>query len=357
MQSRRGLIAIAWIIVVAAAAALAWRGTPDAVADALDHRPSTEVEAVPAGTIEFTVEPGMGAADIAAALGDRGAVRDIEQFRLLLSLTGAGAELRAGCYVFDVGTPSAEALFRLREGLTYQSLLAIPEGRRLEEIEELVAAAGLADGATWRQALETVRQEEEQRGLWEGGSYLGYLLPASYPMACEDDAAALVRAMRAAFDEQVTPELRAAAERRGMTLQEVITLASIVEREAVLKEEQPIIASVFLNRLAQGMPLQADPTVQFAIAETDPTDDGWWRRELTIDDLAFDSPYNTYLYAGLPPGPIANPGIDAIRAVIEPAETDYLYFVVSGADGAHVFASTFEEHEANVARYRAEQGG
>jgi len=357
MNAPRGLLAVAWMLLVFTIAALAWRGTPGAIADRLDGDSASEVAAVPAGKVEITIEPGMGAADIAARLGSSGAVGDETQFRILLSLTGASAQLHAGCYIFDTGTPAAEALHRLREGLTYQSLLAIPEGRRIEEVGELLAQAALTDAVAWRQAVETVRQEETQQGLWDGGSFLGYLLPASYPVTCEADAVALVRAMRAAFEEQVTPALRAAATAQGMTLHDVVTLASIVEREAVLKEEQPIIASVFLNRLALGMPIQADPTVQFAIAETEPTDEGWWRRELTIDDLTYDSPYNTYLYAGLPPGPIANPGIDAIRAVIEPASTDYLYFVVSGEDGAHVFASTFEEHEANVARYRAEQGG
>jgi UPF0755 protein len=163
----------------------------------------------------------------------------------------------------------------------------------------------------------------------------------------------MVEAMLQAFTDQVTPELIAAAQQQGLSLDELLTLASIVEREAVLREEQPVVASVFLNRLEEGIPLQADPTVQFAIASAQPPAPGanWWKAELTEIDLKFDSPYNTYLYTGLPPAPIANPGIDAIKAVVNPEPTDYLYFVAKG-DGSHAFAKTLAEHNANVDRYQ-----
>jgi UPF0755 protein len=135
----------------------------------------------------------------------------------------------------------------------------------------------------------------------------------------------------------------------------VITLASIVEREAVVASERPLIAAVFLNRLRAGIPLQADPTVQYAIA-ADPASVatyGWWKKELTLDDLKVDHPYNTYVHAGLPPGPIASPGLDAVEAVVRPASTNYLFFV-SRNDGTHVFAETLEEHERNVAQYQGQ---
>ncbi|HWQ28370.1 MAG TPA: endolytic transglycosylase MltG, partial [Dehalococcoidia bacterium] len=140
-----------------------------------------------------------------------------------------------------------------------------------------------------------------------------------------------------------------------LTPWQVVTLASIVEREARVPEERPLIASVFLNRLRLGIPLQADPTVQYALAN-DPANVeafGYWKSELTVDDLRLDSPYNTYVYVGLPPGPICNPGLDAIRAVLRPAQTNYLFFVAK-PDGSHAFAETLEEHERNVAQY---QGG
>ena len=136
-------------------------------------------------------------------------------------------------------------------------------------------------------------------------------------------------------------------------ISQVLTLARIAEREAQVLAERLIIASVFLNRLKQGMPLQADPTVQFAVAQ-DPASvaaNGWWKRDLTVDDLKVDSPYNTYLHQGLPPGPICNPGRAAIDAVVHPAQTTFLYFVAKG-DGTHAFASTLAEHNANVQKYQ-----
>ena len=146
-------------------------------------------------------------------------------------------------------------------------------------------------------------------------------------------------------------------EGQDLTLEQVVTLASIVEREAQKPSERPIIASVFLNRLKAGIPLQADPTVQYAVANGSAASVQqytYWKKELTVDDLKLDSPYNTYVNAGLPPGPIANPGLASIQAVVRPATTDYLFFVAKG-DGSHVFAETLEEHLRNVEKYRQQQ--
>ena len=158
--------------------------------------------------------------------------------------------------------------------------------------------------------------------------------------------------MLAAFDQHYQESISAPLAASGLTLLDAVTLASIVEREAVLPEERALIAAVFLNRLELGIALQADPTVQYAITigfDEEP-EDGWWKLELTLDDLALESPYNTYVGAGLPPGPIASPGLGAIQAVMRPADTDFLYFVARG-DGSHVFAETLEEHNANVAEF------
>jgi UPF0755 protein len=157
------------------------------------------------------------------------------------------------------------------------------------------------------------------------------------------------------FGQRVGDAVRASSESK-LTPPQVITLASIVEREARVPDERGTIASVYLNRLAQNMPLQADPTVQYAVATRDGTSatayDYW--RKLTPDDLTISSPYNTYTHAGLPPGPICNPGEASIRAVLQPATTDYLYFVATGdGSGTHLFARTLDEHNANVARVRA----
>src|SRR5262249_14462470 len=140
-----------------------------------------------------------------------------------------------------------------------------------------------------------------------------------------------------------------------LTFPQALTLASIVEREAVVPEERPRIAGVYLNRMREGMRLQADPTVQFALLGPRPDatapEGGYWKQELTVDDLAFDSPYNTYRHGGLPPGPICTPGRSALIAVLEPEQHDFLYFVAR-QDGSHAFARTLDEHNANVARYQ-----
>jgi UPF0755 protein len=165
----------------------------------------------------------------------------------------------------------------------------------------------------------------------------------------------LVNLMIRTFDERFTPELRAAGRQRGFTTFQVVTMASIVEREAVLAEERPRIAGVFYNRLAAGERLDADPTTQFAITIDNPAtvaEYGWWKKVLTSVDLDSPSPYNTRRFAGLPPGPIANPGLASLEAAAKPEATPFFYFVADAkkGDGSHVFAVTQAEHDANVAR-------
>ena len=302
--------------------------------------------------VSVTIEPGTGADAIAAQLVAAGVLSSDVHFSTLLTLSGVGAELRAGSYEFAPGTPAAEVIRQLRFGLAVERLLVVPEGLRLEQVGELVAAAGIATQEEWELVVALRRSERIALGRPEGASLNGYLFPASYPIRDDTNATNLVAAMIGALDSALGPVLQAQIAISDLSLHEVLTLASIVEREAVLVEEQPIVASVFLNRLEQGIKLDADPTVQYAITigfDEEP-EDGWWKLELTLDDLALESPYNTYVSAGLPHGPIANPGLGAIEAVMRPAETDFLYFVARG-DGSHVFAETLEEHNANVAEF------
>ena len=340
-------------LAVGAAVVMAVSGSPDATASGLNASPP-RVSLGVGVPITFTVEEGVSGEDIADELAEAGVISDKRRFEVLLNLTGGSADLDAGCYVFAARTPAAEVVLRLRSGRTSLRSLPIPEGRRVEEVGDLLERAGVATQEAWRAALEQAPRDKLPEPP-PGNSLNGYLFPATYPVECHVDAARMVEAMLDAFTEQVTPELIEEAKRSGLSLHEVVTLASIVEREAVLREEQPVIASVFLNRLADGIALQADPTVQYAIAATKPPagDGEWWKAGLTGDDLDFESPYNTYLNRGLPPGPIANPGIDAVKAVIRPARTDYLYFVAKG-DGSHAFAATLAEHNANVRRYQDE---
>ncbi|MDL1897101.1 endolytic transglycosylase MltG, partial [Anaerolineae bacterium CFX7] len=178
----------------------------------------------------------------------------------------------------------------------------------------------------------------------------GYLFPETYQVLQGITAPQLINRLLSEFDQRITPEMRAKATNQGLTLQEAITLASIVERETVKPEEAPIIASVYLNRVRAKTYLNADPTVQYAIGYV-PEAKQWWKTPVTLEEYQkVISPYNTYLNPGLPPGPIAEPSMNSIQAVLEPAQTDFFYFLATG-DGGHVFARTLEEQNANLAKY------
>jgi UPF0755 protein len=180
------------------------------------------------------------------------------------------------------------------------------------------------------------------------GSVEGFLMPGTYRFLREARAEDLVKTFTARFDEQVGTDLRIQFEVNGLDLREAVILASIVQREAVREEEQPMIASVFYNRLRVGMSLESDPTVQYAIGYN-PDNETWWTNPLTRADLGVDSPYNTYRNAGLPPGPISNPGLSALKAVAYPAQTPYYYFrAACDKSGRHSFAKTYEEHLQNA---------
>jgi UPF0755 protein len=171
-------------------------------------------------------------------------------------------------------------------------------------------------------------------------------------VALDEDAAGLVHLVLANFERRLTAEMRSAFADNGLSLHEAVTLASIVERETPLASERPMVAGVFYNRLAQGIRLQADPTVQYVVG-FDPASASWWKSPLSQADLDRDSPYNTYLNEGLPPGPIANPGLASLQAVATPAQTDNLYFVADcNAEGAHRFSETYAEHAQNVEECR-----
>ena len=174
----------------------------------------------------------------------------------------------------------------------------------------------------------------------------GFLYPSTYYFDKDAKPKDIIKEMLSLFDKSYTDKLKKKQKERNMTLQEVVNLASIVEKEAVIDEDRPIIASVFYNRLEIGMPLQSDATLQY-IFETR-------KKSITYNDLKIDSPYNTYIKKGLPPTPIANPSIKSIEAVLEPSNTDYLYFVAS-IDGGNVYSKTYEEHKTNVNKYRKDR--
>jgi UPF0755 protein len=311
------------------------------------------VEAIKSGgdPVLFTVSDGESAGDIGAELESQGIIRSARLFEVLVALNGVGSDLEAGEYEFDHGMTTVEVVHRIAAGKTASRAITIPEGLRVEEIGQLLEANNITTQQDFLAALVKADYQEPFLQQLSGDALQGFVFPARYEFSRQTTAEQVVATMLHGFETNVFDHLQ--LEGQPMTLEQVVTLASIVEREAATAEERPVIASVFLNRLRLGIPLQADPTVQFAVA-ADPASVaqyGYWKKELTLDDLKIDSAYNTYVNGGLPPGPIANPGLDSVLAVIRPATTNYLFFVAKD-DGTHVFAETLEEHEANVQKYQ-----
>ena len=311
-----------------------------------------------AGSVAFSVEPGETATTIANRLQEQGLISDSQLFRLYMRYAGVDAKLEAGQFALSPSLNMIEIAERLQRARAEEIVVTIPEGLRAEEIADLLTAQGALDG---ERLLELVRAGDPAAaglGAYDflddrppGATLEGFLFPDTYRLLVPAEPEDLLARMLDNFDRQVTPEMRQTARAAGRSLHEVVTLASIVEREALLAEEEPVIADVFLNRLEKGMFLRADPTVQYAMGYQ-PDRGQWWKTPVQLDEYGtVDSPYNTYLYPDLPPGPICSPGVSAIQAAIYPADTKFLYFMATG-DGGHAFAETWEEHEANVARYQ-----
>ncbi len=307
----------------------------------------------------IVVDNGDTAATIGARLAAAGIIDSASLFERLAKITGAERTLVAGEYEFLLGTSSVDALIRIRDGLTATRIVAIPEGWRLEEVAELLESLEVVPAEEFLTAANalatsgTAIDVDLMASRPGSGTLEGYIFPATYSFSRSVTATEVVLTMVESLSERFTPELREEARAQGLTVHQVLTLASIVEREVVLPEERALVASVYRNRLEIEMLLQADPTVQYAITARPGSivEFGYWKRELSLQDLQFSSVYNTYLQAGLPPGPIANPGIESIIAVIRPAPRDFLFFVARN-DGSHAFAETFEEHQANIRQFQ-----
>jgi UPF0755 protein len=301
----------------------------------------------------ISIKEGDGAKAIAERLENAGVIQSARLFRVLVTFMDIEDELVAGDYEFDKGMTTLSVIDRIHNGITAPVMVTIPEGLRLEEVGALLEEKGVVSASDFLAATKKSYDFPFLAGLPAGVGLEGYLFPATYGFSRTVTGEEVVRQMLTAFNDKVVPEVPAPAESTDLTLHQVLTLASIVEREAVKPEERPLIASVYLNRLKLGIPLQADPTVQYALGNDSSSVSryGYWKKTLSSADLAVESPYNTYKNVGLPPGPIAGPGLDSIRAVVRPARTNYLFFVAKD-DGSHVFAETLEEHLRNVQQYQ-----
>lgn len=303
----------------------------------------------PQAMIIVHVEEGDSAAEIGEALEEAGVIQSARLFRVLASLIGVGDDLAPGDYELEQGETALSAVRRISQGITASLIVTIPEGLRTEEIAELLERRGVVSVEAFRDALAGQYTASFLQALPSAAGLEGFLFPATYGFSRGVLPHQVVQQLLDAFDQRYREEILPLLSSQELSLHDAVTLASIVEREARVAEERPLIASVFLNRLESGLPLQADPTVQYALG-SDPASVAqfdYWKQELTLADLAVASPYNTYVTVGLPPGPIANPGLDSILAVLEPADTNYLFFVAR-PDGSHVFAETLEEHRQNV---------
>jgi peptidoglycan lytic transglycosylase G len=267
-------------------------------------------------------------------------------FALYAKFTGKDRAIKSGEYDLAPSQTPIEILDKLVIGQVKMHEVTLPEGLRLDEVAARLQVAGIADAEEFlARAHDPVLCR--RKGL-EAASFEGYLYPETYRFHRDTPAEEILSTMLDELRRRLTADDFAAIEKSGLSFHDVVTLASIVEKESVPGVERPRIAAVYRNRLQRGMRLQSDPTVIYGVLQTHGTFDG----NLRIVDLREDNPWNTYTRVGLPPGPIANPSIDAIRAVLHPEEAPYLYFV-SRNDGTHQFSSTLTEHNRAVQRYQA----
>lgn len=308
----------------------------------------------------FKIALGEPAVTVAGRLQEQGLITDAAIFRLYMRVNGVDKRLAAGDFELAPNMTMTEIAERLQKSRLREISVTIPEGMRAEEVADLLNVQGIMDGdaflALVRGGSASARALGDYPFVPDALTTLeGYLFPDTYRLPARATPADLVRRMLDNFASRVSPEVEAAAAEKGRSLAQVIIMASIVEREAPRADERPLVASVYWNRLSGvctkevgGAYLQADPTVQYAAGRPGE----WWWKPPSVEAYAtIQSPFNTYLRPGLPPAAIASPGLTAIEAAARPAETKYCFFVAIG-DGAHVFAVTLAEHEANRARYQ-----
>lgn len=292
------------------------------------------------------IAPGDSTRTIAGRLVETGVVRDEWTFRLALWRTGHDRRLQAGEYRFDRPMSAVQVVDKIARGQVHLRPITFPEGLTIEEMAVIFETSGFGLADAFRKAARRVELVAELDA--EATDLEGYLFPETYSLPRSTTAEDLVEHMVQQFREAFDDQLRGEAAARQMRVRDVVTLASIIQKETGQPDERALVSAVYNNRLRLGMPLQCDPTIIYALQRA-----GLYTGNLTREHLEFDSPYNTYRHAGLPPGPIAAPGRAWLEAALRPADVRYLYFV-SRNDGSHEFASSLAEHNRNVRKYQVQ---
>ena len=294
--------------------------------------------------VQIKIREGLSTAEIAERLAEKDVIDSSLKFRLLARIYDYDDKFRPGAYTFTVGMSDDEVFQKLLTGERKAIKFTIPEGFGVKEIAERLYNLDLVDKEDFLKAAEDFTPYDYMRkrqNVFFAAE--GFLFPDTYTVESDMEIDEILTLMAKTFDERLTPTMRVQAEKMGLSVYDLITLASLVEREVRFPEDRAIVAQVLLKRLKLNMPLQTDATLQYLMDAP--------KEDVSIEDTQIDSPYNTYQHTGLPPGPIANPGMASIEAVLHPAATDYLYFVADRRGHNH-YAYTYEEHLNLVNQYR-----
>ena len=331
------LVAVTAVVIAAFAGITAWQAWQSMHVPYRGYEGAEQFVDIPSGA----TTPAIG-----RRLADAHVVSDARMFRVALWWGNRGRTLKAGEYRFDRPMTVFDVIEKLVRGEVYEHRITFPEGLTIEEMSKLFEKDGFGKAGDFLSAAQNADRVHDLDP--DARDLEGYLFPETYSLPHNAPASVLVDAMVDRFKVVFTQSMRLQAEGVGLTTRQVVTLASLVEKETGKADERPMVAAVYLNRVRIGMAMQADPTVVYVLEKAHRYD-GNIRKE----DLGIDSPYNTYKYPGLPPGPIASPGKASLEAVLAPADVPYLFFV-SRNDGSHVFATTLAEHDRNVQKYQVQ---
>lgn len=291
--------------------------------------------------VVFTVDKDQTGAEIGDMLYDKGIISSPTMFRLALRLTGSMDKLQQGYYQIPQNASLRDVIKLLQKGKLQAIKVTIPEGYTIQQIADELEKDGLGSKVAFLEAAKTYVPYQYMYGPSKVDYRVeGFLFPNTYEIPVDSKPQDILKQMAGELNKQLTPAMRQQIEAKHMTIFEFITLASLVEKEAKFDEDRPIIAAVFMKRLQIGMPLQSCASIQYIL--------GYPKPHLSIEDTELPSPYNTYIHKGLPPGPIANPGMKSMEAVLNAPSTDYLFFVAD-KEGRHHFTKTYEEHLQVVA--------